>query len=47
MTFEQSNNKTDVAQGALARIENLASDKPADISLTGENMIIIQLSKLK
>ena len=47
MTFEQSNNKTDIAQGALARIENLASDKPADISLTGENMIIIQLSKLK
>ena len=47
MTFEQSNNKTDVAQGALARIENQASEKPLDISLTGENMIIIQLSKLK
>lgn len=47
INVEHSANNANVGLGALVRIENQANDKPANISLIGENMIIIQLSKLK
>lgn len=47
MTIKQNAGITQVAQGALVRIEQQAINNASNISIHGENMILIQLSKIK
>ena len=46
LTIEQDEKITHIAQGALVRIEQQAVNNECNISIDGENMILIQLSKL-
>ena len=46
MTVEHDEKTTNVTEGALVHLENQADNQSA-IAITGENMIIIQLSELK
>ncbi|WP_019029269.1 HutD/Ves family protein [Colwellia piezophila] len=46
MTIEHDKNTTNVTEGALVQLENQADNQSA-ITITGENMIIIQLTELQ
>lgn len=45
LTLEQDKKITQVAKGALAKYEQQAVNNESNISISGENMILIQLSK--
>ena len=45
LTLEQDKKTTQVAKGALAKYEQQAVNNESNISISGENMILIQLSK--